>query len=1230
MNELNKILFSIVTIFFLSINNIIAIGLFENNAFQTEESEILVTNIKKKRQVPLNVIDGNVLVYEGATINFKSKKSFFNYNNNTSYKWFFNPSSYIIGHSINHTFNTLGKHSLTLEEVDGKGNRIISKLTIEVKAKPVVKQNRMMGPILINDAGDAESSFSLEQLVEDVLITGNCSTVDEFSIQVSGAPTDTTTKNYGYFKRGDVNFPFEEGIIISTGNAFQAGNVAINQIEHPDFDNNLPADLDIQTALGLTNTLDASFVKFNFTPLVDTISFRYIMASEEYDPVYECDYSDGFAFLLREVGTANYTNIAVLPDGTPVRVTNINNSPDCGINQEFFEGYELGDTNYYGRTKVLTATSAVRPGVTYEIKLVVADDQDASLDSAIFIEGSSFNLGGDLGDDVTIANNTAGCEDVPVILSTQSEGATHTWYFDGVEIPGAGTGETITVTEPGTYSVDIDFGATSCVSNDSVIVEFIPFDDATFEMVPNCTGGVATNIVTAGGEFSFDLLPTDGAIIDTVTGEITNGTSLATYTVKYSTLGDCPATSTQTVTLLDEDDATFTITAECDGATVLITGTAGGVFTFNPIPTDGASIDPATGEISNGVPGTEYTIEYTTQGVCTSSTSQTVTLLLQDDPGFSVNPTCDGGIATITGTVGGIFTFNPLPTDGAVINATTGTITNGIPGATYTIEYTTQGACSNNLILSFETLPPGDALFTFIPTCDGGEVTITGTPGGVFTFNPIPTDGAIINTTTGVVTNGVEGATYTIVYTVNNCFAEHSESFTILPLDPLNSPIPLLSCDDSSPGESAFFDLESKNMEIIETTVYTDVTYHDTQVDADSGNNPLDSPYFSNSRIVFVRAQQSIACYDTTTLELIVQPIPTTISHTYELCDDAPELDNDTTNDSTEFDLNSQTVILLNGQDAVIHDVSYHINLADTASGSNPLISPYTNTVNSQTIYYRIENSETLCFSVGEMVLQVNPLPQIELEDTYVLCLDDDGAVVLPTPVLDTGLSTDTYSFEWFMDDVLIAGETSGTLSPNEAGDYSVTVTNINSGCTSSDSTMIIESAPPTIQLEQVSITFVEDNTILATATNTSLSSALFEFKLDDGEWVSNVPNNNTYTFENVLPGPHVITARDIGGCGEASATIIVIDFLPYFTPNGDGYHDTWNIIGLEDQPDAKLFVFDRYGKLLKQFSTAGNGWNGTYNNNLMPTSDYWFTLQYRNPNTNNLDTFKSHFTLKR
>jgi gliding motility-associated-like protein len=120
------------------------------------------------------------------------------------------------------------------------------------------------------------------------------------------------------------------------------------------------------------------------------------------------------------------------------------------------------------------------------------------------------------------------------------------------------------------------------------------------------------------------------------------------------------------------------------------------------------------------------------------------------------------------------------------------------------------------------------------------------------------------------------------------------------------------------------------------------------------------------------------------------------------------------------------------------------------------------------------------------------------------------------------------------------------------------------------------------------------------------------------------------------------VYGRDRDGCGvTASDEVSFIDFPPFFTPNGDGYNDTWNITGLgtELNRGAQVFIFDRYGKLLKQLSPSATGWDGTYNGNPLPSGDYWFSVEYLDPAVNNggttpkgpvKKTFKNHFTLKR
>jgi len=143
---------------------------------------------------------------------------------------------------------------------------------------------------------------------------------------------------------------------------------------------------------------------------------------------------------------------------------------------------------------------------------------------------------------------------------------------------------------------------------------------------------------------------------------------------------------------------------------------------------------------------------------------------------------------------------------------------------------------------------------------------------------------------------------------------------------------------------------------------------------------------------------------------------------------------------------------------------------------------------------------------------------------------------------------------------------------------------------------------------------------VLATASGTGV----YEFSLDQGPW------QDSGTFIGVTPGEHTVYIRDVNGCGTTDVGVYIVDYPKYFTPNGDGYHDTWNIAALSGQLGSRIRIFDRYGKLLKQISLAGDGWDGTYNGQPMPSSDYWFTLDYNDLTTGELKQLRAHFSLKR
>ena len=137
-----------------------------------------------------------------------------------------------------------------------------------------------------------------------------------------------------------------------------------------------------------------------------------------------------------------------------------------------------------------------------------------------------------------------------------------------------------------------------------------------------------------------------------------------------------------------------------------------------------------------------------------------------------------------------------------------------------------------------------------------------------------------------------------------------------------------------------------------------------------------------------------------------------------------------------------------------------------------------------------------------------------------------------------------------------------------------------------------------------------------------------YEFAIDDGPYQSNT------IFTGVTPGNHTVFGRRSSGeCSISQVEIGIIDFPRFFTPNNDGFHDTWNIIGIGVAPNlnAKIYIFDRFGKLLKQISPTSEGWDGTFSGEPMISDDYWFRVNFTEPD--GLGTqreFVGHFTLKR
>ncbi|UCA59795.1 gliding motility-associated C-terminal domain-containing protein [Chryseobacterium rhizoplanae] len=1167
-------------------------------------------------------------------------------------------------------------------------NRVVKKSVLPKSNGATAKSGAFID---INTSNYPESSYSITQLVKDVLISGGgCASNNVSNVVVfPNLPPSNQNRSWGYFNKATTNFPFSKGIILSTGFAKNAGNFPVADLND---DLGPSGDNDLAGALGIPpdKLNNATYIEFDFVAISTEITFKYLFASKEYQDNFPCNITDGFALFLKKVGDPTYTNLAVLPGGAgPVSVTNIRPGyPNCSPKNEAYYGGTNSnpkiETNFEGRTIPLTAKATVVPGQTYHFKMVLADFQDANYDSAVFLDAGSFDLGVNIlgPGGVKLPNSVNMCDNAPQTFtaSVQVPNVTYQWFLNNNPIAGA-TNASYTATQPGVYTVKVYIQGSSCPGEASITVV-----GGTSPTVQNAT----LTACYVAGNATFNL-PTAQPAISTTPG--------ATFAY-YTTQADADAGNASTI--------------PNPGAYQ----SAGGKVYVRVMNGFCAKVSELT-----LVKAPQMTGSIVPPAVLTCANSQ-ITL----DASASVYPAGATFNWTTTGgnIVSGGNTLNP------VINA---------PG-TYTLTISQIYQPGNisctavaTVTVTGNSAPPNTSLTASkLKICKGESVTLTASGGATYNWGGgLPGNG---NTQT-------VSPTVTTTYTVtavgaNGCASQNPATITIEVSEPFTAQNAILhKC--YQPGLT--YNLKESEGQITTATGVT-FTYYIDQNDANAGNGnfivaPTTYSPLSANQIIYVRvsnggcsyvvslqllrtaettltiaAPQTVTCTTpqiTLNASASVIPSGSTITWTtaggnivsgantltpvvnaggtYTLTvTNVFQPGNLNCSYTSTVTVNQDTVkpiaALVSSQSRICEGESVTL----TASGGTTYVwgNGLTGTGNTQTVSPTVTTTYTVtavgangCASAtpATVVVQVGPPIAGVSANKMKICAGESVTLT----------ATGGITYNWVG---LTGNGDTQVVTPAVTTEYSVYALGGN-GCSSLDPAKIkIEVVPAIVStLKDVYVCAGDDGILDAgpglnytylwstgatTQTITTKTPGTYSVTISNGvcskvftaqlinpalpEITNVVHNKNTLTLtasnptggtleysidkgltwqdSNVFGGVldntmyHLMVRVKNAKCGTS------IDYFTFvlsnaITPNMDGKNDTIDFSGISGYKDFAASIFDRYGAEVFKASKGDVIWRGSLKGINLPTGTYWYKVQWENPANKKLEQRSGWILLK-
>ena len=452
--------------------------------------------------------------------------------------------------------------------------------------------------------------------------------------------------------------------------------------------------------------------------------------------------------------------------------------------------------------------------------------------------------------------------------------------------------------------------------------------------------------------------------------------------------------------------------------------------------------------------------------------------------------------------------------------------------------------------------------------------------------------------------------------TLNGQPVEVFKEVIVYPLPELQSGQTLLQCDTDNDGMASFnlYNIEEK-MDNPGNIQY-EFSFFTSNTDALNNINSIANPELyineSNPQEIFVEIISPEGCK--TLSSFFIETTYTSLDgiETMVTCEISDDIYN---NNQGVFNLRSKEIEIRNQFNIPeTSNILFYQSFQDAETKTNAISGYYTTA--TSTLWVRIDNKDFGCFGIEPIELIVNSTVEMNIADRYTICDPNLQATI----ILDGGKSNETW--EWKDENGTILS-TNSEFEVTKPGSYifSTSKNENNIVCSTTKKFTVNQTGSPIFQKVKG-----EDYQIFVSVSGESD----YEYSLDNINFYGNGLNHN---FTSVSAGVYTVYVRDINNCEPTINTkVSIIGFPKYFTPNDDGYNDVWQVEGVtEDLYNyADIVIFDRYGKYLYRMDLIKNqeGWNGYFNGEKLPPTDYWFKVRLIDKDNNTFEKI-GHFSLK-